>query len=266
MDINRRGMKKLLENVTDVFELDRIYKRKEIIELFKNNGVEKPRNITSMTYNRWNIGMSNVHLDPLFEYLGRNQYRFLGRLAPFTGDILHDPKAKGSLEYKIGCWINGRVYDYEDRLSGFKFDLEEVPLAKHSSLVGAQRLNQLGFNCIGRYTSQGSDIRIQLDNGIKKTERVSLVYALVVSNDVKYLGKTVQGYIRPISYHKNNVMHNVKAGIEALVKSGTAVEVWCRRFDEPLKWNDLELNIIEAVEQALISELDPDWNRYKHRS
>lgn len=94
-----------------------------------------------------------------------------------------------------------------------------------------------------------------------------MVYALIIGKDVFYLGKTVQGYFRPLDYHKNNVMKNVKNCIEKYVFDNKTVKVLARRLEDVdmTDWNGLKLNIIEAVEQALIIKLNPEWNRYSHR-
>lgn len=256
-------MDKILMIAENEFEEGVIYKRKEIEEVFKNKGIENPRNITSMTYNRWNKGMSNAHLTPIFEYMERNKYRYIGPSAAYTGDIYHDPKGKDSIAYKIGSWLNGRVFDYEGRLSEFNFNIEELPRSNDTSTDWFKTIKNLGFELAGTYKFINDKTCLKSAANVNRSERVSLVYALIVNGSICYLGKTVQGYNRPFSYHKNRIMSKVRDGIKDELINGYDVEVWCMRFEEPLTWNGLDLNIIEAVEQALITQVEPKWNKYK---
>ena len=86
---------------------------------------------------------------------------------------------------------------------------------------------------------------------------------LCISNKCMYIGKTIQGYSRPLNYHKNRVMKTVYYGIHKEVNNNNVIDVYA--LDEGLTMNylDLKLNIVEAVEQALISKCDPEWNNFK---
>jgi hypothetical protein len=56
-------------------------------------------------YNRCNDGINfDKHI---FEYLGRNSYKYLGEGYSYTGEICHKPI--GQMDEKIiGKWINGK--------------------------------------------------------------------------------------------------------------------------------------------------------------
>lgn len=95
--------KTLLDNN---FTFGKIYLRQEINELFKVNKINNP---TRFTYNRWNMGQSELNC--FFEYLGNARYRYLGLDFDFTGPCFHHPK--GSDNYKIGDWFNGN-FTYAD--------------------------------------------------------------------------------------------------------------------------------------------------------
>ncbi len=126
-------------------------------------------------------------------------------------------------------------------------------------------VQSIGFKKIGFYSN---DINNPVTSLVKKTERADLVYCLFVANEIKYIGKTVQGYTRPLNYHKNDVMKNVRNGIQESLISNDEVEVWAKKFnaDDFIEWKGLKLNIIEPVEQALILKFTPLWNVYKHKS
>lgn len=57
-------------------------------------------------YNRINTAaFSGMY--PVFEYLGRNSYRYLGPGYPYTGTIMWKPV--GQEEREVGRWIEGKV-------------------------------------------------------------------------------------------------------------------------------------------------------------
>ena len=120
-----------------------------------------------------------------------------------------------------------------------------------------------GFVKIGYYhlTEDGVCDTV-LHEGVQKYLRVSLVYMFVVDEDIKYIGKTIQGYIRPLTYHKNKVMSDVNGGITEECSKGKIVKIYARKFDKPFIFEDLELDLCEAYEQALISKYKPEWNNH----
>lgn len=118
------------------------------------------------------------------------------------------------------------------------------------------------FIFVGHYRQAWDAIQPFLNEGVDKAERVSLVYMFVVEDEIKYIGKTIQGHIRPLSYHKNNVMVDVRDGIFNACAEGGIVKIYTRRFDTPLMFEGLELDICEAYEQALITKYKPAWNNH----
>ena len=82
----------------------------------------------------------------------------------------------------------------------------------------------------------------------------------VADETVRYVGKTVQGYSRPLNYHKNDVMTDVRDGIRAELQAGRSVTVWAKTDGLHATHEGLELNLIEAIEHALIRQLSPAWN------
>lgn len=123
------------------------------------------------------------------------------------------------------------------------------------------KFQQSNFYYVGKYTrGDGFKIKQITDPSIKKSDKLNLVYTLLIDGECMYVGKTVQGYSRPLNYHKNEVMKDVKTGIEKAVADGKEVEVYVRTFTEPIKYEDLKLEIFLSYEMALISKYKPKWN------
>jgi hypothetical protein len=118
------------------------------------------------------------------------------------------------------------------------------------------------FTKVAQFALQEGSVACLVNENVDKYERVSLVYMMVVNDKIKYIGKTIQGLIRPLSYHKNKVMIDVNKGINESCKAGLSVDIYCRMFYDKLEFEGLELDICEAYEQALISKYKPEWNNH----
>ncbi len=117
-----------------------------------------------------------------------------------------------------------------------------------------------GFRPIGSFHLQ-ADGSVGRTASVPVTRRLPLVYAICADEECRYVGKTVQGYGRPLGYHKNDVMTGVRDGIRDDLRSGRRVTVHAKESGLRASHEGLELNLIEAIEHALIRGLDPAWNR-----
>jgi hypothetical protein len=119
-----------------------------------------------------------------------------------------------------------------------------------------------GFKLVGKYElSQENEVISVQEKNIKKTERLNLVYILVVNNEIKYIGRTIQGYSRPLNYHKNKVMHHVYSNLHNEIKKGNIVKVHAKKFIDKIPYEGLILDVFEAYETALIKKCNPKWNK-----
>lgn len=116
-----------------------------------------------------------------------------------------------------------------------------------------------GFSLIGSYRlgANGSVLR---EAEVAITKRLPLVYAIFADEECRYVGKTIQGFSRPLNYHKNDVMVDVRDGILRELKAGRTVTVLAKTDGLRASHEGLELNLIEAIEHALIREHSPLWN------
>ena len=120
--------------------------------------------------------------------------------------------------------------------------------------------NQYHFRKIGEFILENNLPVRRLDPSIKITDRLDLVYAFFVNEHCKYIGKTIQGYSRPARYHKNKVMKSANEGILHCLNNNLNVEIFVRSHNVSIEFDGLKLNIIEPVEQVLISRYNPEWN------
>ena len=120
--------------------------------------------------------------------------------------------------------------------------------------------NKYHFKKIGEFLLDNNIPTRKLDASIKITDRLDLVYAFFVNDQCKYIGKTIQGYSRPAGYHKNKVMKTANEGILHCLNNNLTVEIFVRSNNVSIEFDGLKLNIIEPIEQALISLYNPEWN------
>jgi hypothetical protein len=119
------------------------------------------------------------------------------------------------------------------------------------------------FRPIGAYFLR-ADGTVGRRKTVRVTQRLPLVYALGVGDECRYIGKSVQGYGRPLNYHKNEVMTDVRDGIREELQAGHEVTVYARTEHLRLNHGGLALNLMVAIEEALIRLLLPRWNNQVH--
>jgi hypothetical protein len=123
-------------------------------------------------------------------------------------------------------------------------------------------LENYDFLKVGEYYLNGSNVDRRVSEFLKISERVDLVYAFFVDGVCTYIGKSIQGYSRPLGYHKNRVMNTVYDGIKEVVNNQKVVEVLVRRDNNSIVFEGLALSLIEPIEQALVSKYLPSWNKF----
>lgn len=106
--------KTILEKVEETFANYTIgtnLSRMEIIEAVHQKYNTNRSSIipSGYCYNITNLGKQISHamdLFCIFEYVGRNTYKYLGKNYPYTGPVYHKPKGSRK-EYLVGYWKNG---------------------------------------------------------------------------------------------------------------------------------------------------------------
>ena len=95
---------------------------------------------------------------------------------------------------------------------------------------------------------------------------LSHVYAILVNNEVMYVGVTsglqnrIYNYLHPHSTQKTNV--RVNQSILDMLGQGHEVTLFSLPDDIPVFWgpHNYRVNMAKAIEPALIREWQPEWN------
>ena len=167
-------------------------------------------------------------------------------------------RIKGA-SYTLNNWKIGNPNTvFAPYLVSLYFHLLQVSTKNISNRVEFE--NKYHFKKIGEFVLENSIPTRRLDPSIKITDRLDLVYAFFVNDQCKYIGKTIQGYSRPTGYHKNKLMKTANEGILQCLNNNITVDILVRSNNVSIEFDGLKLNIIEPIEQALISLFNPEWN------
>ena len=119
------------------------------------------------------------------------------------------------------------------------------------------------FNYVGKYHKNKLDkVDLEYERGLKsKVSENGLIYVLVVDNYIKYIGESKR-YSRPLNYHKNNVMKDVREGIKKeVLYNNKEVKVYIyepskqktfilKENDDKFEFNDI--NLYKSIESYWI--------------
>ena len=100
---------------------------------------------------------------------------------------------------------------------------------------------------------------------IRHSTQKNILYAFVCDGQVKYVGKTVRalairmsGYRTPGKTQTTNINNHRR--IKDLLSRGVAVEILALPDNGLLHYGRFHLNLAAALEDAIIREIDPEWN------
>jgi hypothetical protein len=129
LDQEREEAAKVIDRFVKENGTGKIMTNREVMKLINSNGVEtgvmfQPSDIC---YNRTNAAnldtfAGDIHL---FEYIGRNSYRLIGRDYPYTGLIYRKPQEKSHSEIIVGEWFQGHLCRWEEEKCQERIAYEE---------------------------------------------------------------------------------------------------------------------------------------------
>jgi len=125
-------------------------------------------------------------------------------------------------------------------------------------------LRQIGFKRAGVWISKDDD-GIIYEEDKEFTNDENALYALVVEEDVRYVGKTartirdrMRNYEYADSSQKTNI--KIKGHIKDLHEKGKIVKVYSLIDDGLIHFGRFHLNLAAGLEDDIINKLAPEWN------
>ena len=132
-------------------------------------------------------------------------------------------------------------------------------------MIQLKQLLEIGFKYAGKWTLDNGDLALNL---VPAQEGENALYAFIVNEDVKYIGKTTKSlrerlyhYLKPGPRQSTNIKNN--ANILTALNAGKSVEVFALLDDGSRRIGAFHLNVAAGLEDSLIVELRPEWNGSK---
>jgi hypothetical protein len=126
-----------------------------------------------------------------------------------------------------------------------------------------QRLEDMGFRRCGEWRAESECVKCAL---VDHASAPNVLYAFVSDGAVLYIGKTVRSlkqrmynYQNPGPSQSTSIRGNKL--IKELVALGKSVEVYALPDNGLLRYGGFHVNLAAGLEDALISDLKPKWNK-----
>lgn len=198
------GLKKNYEDVSRLFSsLDgelkqKIWKKKEIEEYMRQNGVEPDTFFlpSDICYNHTTKPLGDtddsfeksVHV---FEYVGRNRYRVLGTGYPYTGLVMRK-RSSDRKELVVGEWFNGHIIKWDKNM---QLDLEDLKKdLQQEAIEISHKIDEL--NLIGK--EKESIVKTRVNQGVFR-ERLLRRYSQCCLCGVSCKDVLIASHIKPWS-------------------------------------------------------------------
>lgn len=127
------------------------------------------------------------------------------------------------------------------------------------------RLLQIGFEYVGHWRIENSELNLTL---VRHGTQSNILYAIVCDEQVMYIGKTVkklanrmQGYKTPGNSQTTNIRNS--QNIITHLNLGEAVKIYAMPDNGLMSYGGFHLNMAAALEDDLIRQMKPKWNRGK---
>lgn len=123
------------------------------------------------------------------------------------------------------------------------------------------RLKEIGFIHIGNWILKNDKIA----HTIKDTTPSNFLYAFVVNDKIKYIGKSIKTikerfdqYITPGESQTTNIKNNTN--IKEQLHQKNNVEIYTLIDDNKLKHGDFNVSLPAGLEDDLIKKIQLEWN------
>lgn len=126
----------------------------------------------------------------------------------------------------------------------------------------SEELTKIGFAKVGSWALREGEIVLHLTEA---PQEAPVLYAFVVDDVVKYIGKTstsldtrMHGYANPGPTQTTNIKNQRK--IKKELRRGSDVSIYVLRDDAGLTFRGYAVSLVDGLEPSLIYAFDPEWN------
>lgn len=125
------------------------------------------------------------------------------------------------------------------------------------------RFRKVGFRRVGRWVMGVERPEYELD---AEKMTCNVLYSFVSGDEILYIGKTtitlrdrMYQYQRPGPSQRTNI--RVNASIRDKLESGASIMIHALPDPGDMEYRGFHLNLAAGLEDSLISELKPTWNK-----
>ncbi|WP_177432941.1 GIY-YIG nuclease family protein [Pseudomonas sp. o96-267] len=125
-----------------------------------------------------------------------------------------------------------------------------------------ERLLDIGFEQAGHWIIDNGNLEFELN---RFATRHNVLYAFVVNNEVKYVGKTIKTlmqrmrwYRKPSKTQITNIRNN--SNIVKCLQQGDVVDIYVLPDSGLIHYGVFHLNLAAGLEDSVIKKLNPEWN------
>lgn len=125
-----------------------------------------------------------------------------------------------------------------------------------------KQLEEINFEKAGNWTIINGNLDYKLD---KFSNEKSVLYAFVINDNVKYVGKTnnylykrLYGYKKPNETQTTNFRINEK--IRNLLSKNYKIDIYVFKNVKGFQFKSLDINLSAGLEDNIITHFNPDWN------
>jgi hypothetical protein len=131
-----------------------------------------------------------------------------------------------------------------------------------------KELLEVGFVEIGHWSLVNNEIEIILTHqdyaNLLKNNAYAL-YAFCENNTIRYIGKTSSTLKRRFNHYRKGTQLNNRRireeEIKPILSAGKKIAVLAAVFPSQIKWGRFDINLAAGLEDTLIDQLNPCWNR-----
>jgi len=156
---------------------------------------------------------------------------------------------------QFGKGLSQQANDLLSALASLSAKSEVAP----SSL---DRLAAIGFKEYGEWQLNSGQLKCELQ---EDAAAKNVLYAFVSGADVLYIGKTNQslkrrlyGYQNPGESQRTNIRGNAR--LKQVLTDGLTIKIYAFPDNGLLHYGGFHVNLAAGLEDALIADLNPEWN------
>jgi hypothetical protein len=128
-----------------------------------------------------------------------------------------------------------------------------------------QKIVRIGFENVGQWFMANGNINFNLN---KFAENNNILYAFIVNNEIKYIGKSTKTLAERMGQYKNpgisqktNIRNNQH--IKDCLLRGNEVYIYVFADSGMLSYGSFQINLSAGLEDSIIKKYDPEWNIIK---